>query len=127
MKSGGASVILQQGNPSDGRSVVLEDDGRTGYAYLLEGSHIVADLWLYNVGPDPETVDVRDPTQLPFQNPRRFCAADSLPRLTHASTLLCRWSPTSVEVEVDGVLWARLDRGTRPGWSRGAAVAGPLA
>jgi hypothetical protein len=39
--------------PGGDRQVVLEDDGRVAYAYLLERDAIVADVWLYNIGEDP--------------------------------------------------------------------------
>ena len=120
-------VFLEQREPNGARRVVLEDDGRTAYAYLLQEERVTADVWLYDVGVDPETVDFRNPSGVPFQNPKQYCAADRLPRLTDASRVSCRWLPAVVEIDVDGVVWARLEPGSRPGWSRGVAVANPLA
>ena len=42
-------LVLRYDEPDGGRSVVLEDDGRVAYAYLLEKDTIVSDVWLYNV------------------------------------------------------------------------------
>jgi hypothetical protein len=122
-----AGIYLRRNEPNGTRAVVLEDDGRTAYAYLLDDERTVSDVWLYNVGEDPEAVDFGNSTALPFQNPKANCAAEKLPRLTEPSRLVCRWRPTGVELEVDEVLWARLEPGARPGWSRGAGVANALA
>jgi hypothetical protein len=122
-----AGVFLRRNEPNGTRAVVFEDDGRTAYAYLLEDERTVSEVWLYNVGQDPEAVDFGNSTALPFQNPKADCTAEKLPRLIETSRLQCRWLPERVELVVDEVLWARLEPGAKPGWSRGSGVANALA
>lgn len=113
--------------PNGPRAVVVEDDGRAAYAYLILDGDLSGDVWLYNVGVDPETVNFKDQDEMPFPNPGRFCASPRLPRLLETSQLHCDWDARGVLLSVDGVPWARLEAGSKPGWSRGAAIAGPLA
>ncbi len=121
-------VLLRFTEPQGDRSVVLEDDGRVAYAYLLDGDDaVVGDVWLYNVGEDPERVDWRDRSAMPFRNPARFCSPEVLPRLRPDSRVSCHWSDKGVTVSVAGTVWARLEDGSKPGWSRRARLAGPLA
>jgi hypothetical protein len=110
------------------RALVVDDDGRVAYAYLLVGEDIVADVWLYNVVVTPQRPDWRCDSALPFLNPARHCRADeSLPRIASAANLSCTWSPDGVELFIDGVLAARLSTGYTPGESRLARDRGPLA
>lgn len=127
MTSDADEVLLRFDEPKGRRSLVLEDDGRVAYAYLQDGDSVVGDVWLYNVGQDPESVDWRDRSAMPFQNPAKYCTAEVLPRLRPDSDISCRWSDQGVTVSVAGLVWARLEKGARPGWSRRAQIAGPLA
>jgi hypothetical protein len=106
---------------------VLEDDGRVAYAYLLENEEIVGDVWLYNVHEAPEAIDWNDRSAMPFANPTRYCAEERLPRITERSAVSCAWSKLGVDVAVDGIDVAHLECGSKPGWSKLAAEAGPLA
>jgi len=121
------SVVRSCDVPGSTLSVLLEDDGRVAYAYLRDGNRIVADVWLYNVAETPERVDWRDRTQMPFLNPKAFCKSDASMRITPQSQVRCTSHGELFDIEVDGRLIARLGRETRPGWSRLAAKAGPLA
>lgn len=120
-------VVLRFDDPRSSRAVVLEDDGRVAYAYLLEDQRIVSDVWLYNVANAPISVDWTDRSAMPFLNPRDLCRAESFERLTPHAAVECRWSADAVEVLIKGVLMARLERGAKPGWSRLASKRGPLA
>jgi hypothetical protein len=121
------SVVLRFDEAGGSRAVVLEDDGRVAYAYLLEKNEIVGDVWLYNVADSPEAVDWSDRSAMPFANPKRYCATERLPRLTEASNVRCSWSDRGVDIAVEGIDFARVEHGSKPGWSRLAAVPGPLA
>ncbi|MFO0584271.1 MAG: hypothetical protein U0229_18505 [Anaeromyxobacter sp.] len=120
-------MTLRFPDPSGSRSVDIDDDGRVAYAYLRRDDRIVADVWLYNVGGDPETVDWRDRAALPFQNPASYTTGEALPRIDACTNVECRWDAEGVTLIVEGTAWARLAEGSKPGWSRAARVAGPLA
>lgn len=121
------SLVLRFESPASKLALVIEDDDRVAYAYLLEGDEIVADVWLYNVEETPESVNWRDRSRMPFLNPRRFCRDIECPRIAADSHVNCQWTDGGVEVSVEGVLMAKLERGSKPGWSRLAAIRGPLA
>jgi hypothetical protein len=120
-------VILRFDEPDGHRSLILEDDGKVAYAYLLENGLVVGDVWLYNVGADPHTTDWSDASAMPFRNPEKYCTAETLPRLGRDAAITCTWSTRGVAISVGGSLWARLESGSKPGWSRKARVRGPLA
>lgn len=120
-------VVLRIDAPDGSRALVLEDDGKVAYAYLLEQGGVVGDVWLYNVAETPESVDWRDEAAMPFLNPRRYCRGETVARLRDDSAVACEWSSQGVVVVVDGVRLARLERGAKPGWSRLAGLPGPLA
>jgi hypothetical protein len=120
-------LLLRFASPDSTLSLVLEDKGRVAYAYLLQDDRIVGDVWLYNVAETPEEVDWRDPSHMPFLNPRRFCSDERIPPLTRSSNVSCCWLEDGVEVVAEGSLLARLRVGGRPGQSRLAGVAGPFA
>jgi hypothetical protein len=105
--------------------VVLEDDGEVAYAYLLEGENIVSDVWLYNVLPSSITGD--RPANSPPLNSGEFCEKNNLPRLSHDARIDCRWLENGVEVWIDHIRLARLEVGVKPGWSKLAKTASPLA
>ncbi len=117
---------LRLNDPDRDRSVVVEDDGRTGYAYLLESEEIVSDVWLYNcdaAGPPPNW---DDPADLPFPNRAEFIVRDAL-RRDQLGEIKVRWDALGGDLHVRGVVIARVERGAKPGWSRNAAISGPLA
>jgi hypothetical protein len=121
-------VVLRFAEPGGVRSVVLEDNGAVAYAYLLEKGAVVADVWLYNVGAAPERVDWKDRSAMPFLNPRRYCTdTPVVSRLCDDSAVICMWSVRGVDILLDGQRIAWLEHGSKPGWSRFAALAGPLA
>ncbi len=53
-------------------SLVIEDDGRVCYAYLLKGQEIIGDVWLYNQDKTPAAVNWKSSEELPFLNPSEF-------------------------------------------------------
>jgi hypothetical protein len=120
-------VVLRFEESATKRALLLEDDGRVAYAYLLEDERIVGDVWLYNVGETPDRVDWSDRDAMPFQNPRAFCAPDRMDRLTPESKVTCEWFGDRVQLMLDRELVAVLVVGAKPGWSRFAVQPGPLA
>lgn len=132
LKEAGASempelVILRFDAPDRERSVVLEDNGRAAYAYLLSRGGVVSSVWLYNVVEAPVLADWSSNARFPLLNPRAYCNLTVSTRVRSTSRVGCVWSASGVAISIDGLLWARLKQGVVPGWSRGASVAGPLA
>jgi len=120
-------ALLRFDAPDANVAVVLEDDGKVAYAYLLESETVTADVWLYNVAETPHAVDWQDQAGMPFLNPREFCKDEQVPRLREDAKVNCKWLERGVEVSIDDVLVARLKHGSKPGWSKLAARPGPLA
>jgi hypothetical protein len=120
-------VILRFDASDGGRIVILEDDGRTAYAYLLARGVVVSSVWLYNVAEAPILADWSLDAKSPLLNPRAYCNPAASVRIRSTSQVECTWFASGVEIAIDGLLWACLKQGSAPGWSRGAAVGGPLA
>lgn len=53
-------------------SLIIEDDGRVAYAYLLLNEEIIGDLWLYNQEETPSFSDWSNPDNMPFLNSQQF-------------------------------------------------------
>jgi hypothetical protein len=121
------AIPLGLKDEASARSVILDDDDRVAYAYLKVGEAMVADVWLYNVLEPPEVASWKDKSQMPFLNPRQFCSAERVPRIRAHSALRCEWSSDRVDIFIDEKWMARLAPGSKPGWSRLALRAGPLA
>jgi hypothetical protein len=128
--------------------VRLDDDDRVAYAYLIDGERetpnetgIIGDVWLYNVAPTPVEPEwqglhrVKDREKalelMPFLNPRQYVRSESAMRLEEATSVVVEWSSEKTErvaeVVVDGLLYARLKPGAKPGWARLALTDGPCA
>jgi hypothetical protein len=58
-------------------SVIIEDDGRVAYAYLMKDENIIGDVWLYNQLDAPENTNW-DHKKMPFLNPIEFIAEGML-------------------------------------------------
>jgi hypothetical protein len=116
-----------------GCAVQIEDDDKTAYAYLLDpDGNIVADVWLYNVGPAPLEPEWRDPQRMPFANPRAYAREAGYARMSSAGQATALWAHrgtevTQVEVYLHGARVAMLRPGAKPGWSALAVKDGPLA
>ncbi|WP_312524538.1 hypothetical protein [Sphingobacterium multivorum] len=53
-------------------AVLIEDDDKVCYAYLLNEERIVGDIWLYNSVPTPSEPEWHKRDNLPFLNPAAF-------------------------------------------------------
>jgi hypothetical protein len=120
-------------DPNTGNSVIIEDDGEKAYAYLLDPArNITADVWLYNCGPAPETIDWGDRSKLPFQNPANFASTEQFLPIQDRSEVLVKWEQSrwhsdKAYIFIRGRLHAIMQKGKKPGWSRLAIKDGPLA
>ncbi|NCD67911.1 hypothetical protein [Mucilaginibacter agri] len=115
-------------------SVIVEDDGRVAYAYLLDKEEIIGDIWLYNQSPTPlETEWVLD-EENPFLNPQEFIKENIPPLIEgYENDINLNWklsydkeSLEEVEVIIRNRLIVKLFPGSCPGYSNFVIKDGPL-
>ena len=126
------SFLARFGEPDTGFALIVEDDGKAAYAYLLQGDRIVGDVWLYNSAAPPNEAEWRDPSKLPFANPSGYVRADRVEPVRDESRIAVSWAFAhdalkEARLFIDGTLWAVLRPRVKPGWCRMAARPGPLA
>jgi hypothetical protein len=114
-------------------SLVIDDDGRVGYAYLLDAEgRISGDVWLYNRCPAPIEPEWSDRDKAPFANPEPYVNLRGMTSLpTSAEDFSVEWrdqgNTCAAMVFICGKLAAKLIGGAKPGWSALARKDGPLA
>lgn len=126
--------ILGTFESGDGtHSVVLEDDGRVAYGYLLEAGVIVSDVWLYNRGVAPDTPEwTSADAEMPFANSRQYAAQEPFTHVRDISECWVEWGCYDGEhiaalVRIRDRVHALLAEGEKPGYCRLAHRSGPLA
>src|SRR6516225_6910523 len=73
-------------------AVVVDDDDRVAYAYLLMDEKIVGDVWLYNRQPaQTREQEWKDRAKLPFLNPRDFILDIDVSPITEETPLRIAW------------------------------------
>ena len=115
-------------------SIVIEDDGRVCYAYLLQDDKIIGDIWLYNQSDAPSKTEWRR-EDMPFLNPREFLKDGIvLKPITSDKEIGLEWvfSDKSgvldqVRIFIHGLLTAIVKPDSKPGWSVNVVKDGPLA
>ncbi|SHH75633.1 hypothetical protein SAMN04488109_5171 [Chryseolinea serpens] len=113
-------------------SVVVEDDHRVCYAYLLQDDKIVGDVWLYNSIADPVSTDWKNREDMPFLNPIRYIKPGvKISPVTDTCEIEMVWKMqgqdvSDVDIYVRKDLLAKLKM-SRPGWSTIVSEDGPLA
>lgn len=126
-------LFLQIFNDSNSvYSVIIEDDNRVAYAYLLKGDVVIGDVWLYNQieAPLNQEWKVQD---MPFVNPLKFIKTDisTLP-INSANEVSCKWCEAidgeiEVVISIRNSIIAKISPGSNPGWSTIVSQDGPLA
>ena len=81
-------------------SLIIEDNGKVAYAYLLKKRNIISDVWLYNQQTTPSTVDWTNKKDLPFLNPKNYILNNRV------------FSPIKNQIEVK-IKWDLLDEAKR--------------
>jgi hypothetical protein len=124
--------LLRFDNPTKEFSVVIEDNDKVAYAYLLKNEQVVGDVWLYNCGPAPDEPEWRDRSKMPFANPRGFASSSTARRINEPDTVRVTWVEGNgeldrVELSIEDQSVAILAPGAKPGWCRNAMKDGPLA
>jgi hypothetical protein len=113
-------------------SIIIEDDERVCYAYLLVDRDIVGDVWLYNREIAPGTMEWKN-ENMPFLNPLQFIDLEmALNPITSSDQVELTWRMEksqlrNVQIHVRGELIAKMTIGSKPGWSAVVKADGPLA
>lgn len=112
-------------------SIIIEDDGRVAYAYLLKDKELIGDVWLYNQAPSPKKVDWQK-GKMPFLNPEEFIISDyKLKPIMNESEVRIDWifnlNKIRAYIHIHNECIALLEEGAKPGWSRIVVKNGPLA
>jgi len=113
-------------------SVIIEDDGKVAYAYLLYHEEIIGNVWLYNQKKTPDNVDWSNEDLMPFLNPREFVRTELKP-LTKRHKIELVWKVdnepgfVSVCIYINDKMIAKMTDGSKPGWSTIVLKDGPLA
>lgn len=114
-------------------SVVFEDDGRVGYAYLIDDTEsICGDVWLYNRATAPAEPEWHNADNAPFLNPERYVSSElafDLPRSEDDINIRFNSEANtwSAEIYIGRHIAGRLTDGAKPGWAVLAKETGPLA
>lgn len=113
-------------------SVIVEDDGRVAYAYLMKHTTIVGDVWLYNQEKAPDQIDWNNKELTPFLNPKEYVGENIQP-VRFSEEITPEWSLTKekrlyfVSIIINNKLIAKLSEESKPGWSSLVVKNGPLA
>jgi hypothetical protein len=127
------SIILTDADPQSRYRAVFEDDGRTGYAYLLKDKDVVSDVWLYNHGEPPSAPEWHDPSNAPFRNPKQYVKSECVMPANSPKDIRFIWdrgpntNDIKVSIEIRGEICGQLKPHVKPGWARYALKDGPLA
>ena len=114
-------------------SVIVEDDGRVAYAYILDGPDIVGHVWLYNQQEPPETSYWQE-GEMPFLNPKEYLSKDaSIKPIRKHSEIRTEWTESKEDGSIEAGIYIRdkfiasVEIGSKPGWSTLVIKDGPLA
>ena len=114
-------------------SVVIEDDGRVAYGYLMEGEDCIGDVWLYNQQEAPKDSNW-DKQQLPYLNPEEYLNKEvRVSPIKDKNEVYFEWNESlsdgtiEVSIYIRDKFIAQIITGSKPGWSTLVVKDGPLA
>jgi hypothetical protein len=117
----------------DTYSVLIEDNGRVAYAYLLEYGNVIGDVWLYNQDDAPKDSNWAIQST-PYLNPAEYLNADArISPIKNESEVRSEWTESpndgliEVGISIRGKFIASITSGSKPGWSVLVVKDGPLA
>ena len=113
-------------------SVIIENDGKVTYGYLLCDQDIVGDVWLYNEEVSPEKPLWDQKENFPFLNPLPYVYERSQKYVINSKNdISISWSKNEsilrASIFIHNELIGVLERGIKPGWAKHAKKNGPLA
>jgi hypothetical protein len=127
-------LLLKYTHEDEIHSVIIEDDGRVAYAYLLEGDDIISDVWLYNRCNTPDTPPWNsEGAEMPFANPSGFALETRFVPPSEPAEISVVWEgedkchSLSARVLIREELHAILRKDVKPGRCRLAGKDGPVA
>jgi len=114
-------------------SLLIEDDGRVAYAYLLEYGDVIGDVWLYNQASAPADSNWFD-QQTPYLNPAEYLTKDAaIKHINNENEIRCEWLASADDGSIEVGIYirdkfiAQVSSGSKPGWSILVMKDGPLA
>ena len=114
-------------------SVIIEDNGRVAYAYLMEGEDCIGDVWLYNQQEAPKDSDW-DKQELPYLNPAEYLNKDTrISPIKDKGEIYLEWAESLSDGTIEVSIYlkekfiAQIITGSKPGWSTLVIKDGPLA
>ena len=113
-------------------SVIIEDNGRVSYAYLLKLKNVIGDVWLYNKKENPDKVNWKCINEMPFLNPKEYIDFEKkISPIVESSDVHLSWKYSDdleeVNIFIKNGLIAILKPQSCPGWSYFVKKDGPLA
>jgi Pretoxin HINT domain/A nuclease of the HNH/ENDO VII superfamily with conserved LHH len=111
----------------------FEDNGRVAYGYLIKNSNIISDVWLYNHNLPSHEPEWKDPSKMPFENPRAFASILTESTVESKNDLSFHWEYdekqqlVSVKIKIREETYGLLKPDSRVGWAKLALKDGPLA
>ncbi|MEO0982871.1 MAG: hypothetical protein AAFX03_09500 [Pseudomonadota bacterium] len=115
---------------SGGLDLIVEDDGRVLYAYVLdERKGIVGDLWLANRHPSPDAPPWKTGAAPPYLNPEECLTGAEVAAVTDLGRYSAAYDSDEGRfiLYIDETPIGALGPGDKPGWSRCVGADGPLA
>ena len=115
-------------------SIIVEDDGKVCYAYLLLKDSFVGDVWLYNQSETPSVTEWKREL-MPFLNSIEYIkdGLDVLP-ISKGDEVKVEWDfldnnclLNQVKIFIRNQHTATIKPGSKPGWSVYVKKSGPLA
>lgn len=113
-------------------SVILDDDGQVGYAFLLQDRDIISDVWLYNVYPTTKTLGWQNREDFPFLNRLDYIKDEIFEPIKSDDEIDIVWKFNGselqeVSISIRNTLRVVMTPGSKPGKSNWVIKDGPLA
>jgi hypothetical protein len=115
-------------------SIIVEDDSKVCYAYLLLKASMIGDVWLYNQSEAPSKTEWKK-EEMPFLNPIEFLKeGKAVFPITRTEEIKVEWlflentcSLKQARIFIRGEHTVTIKPGSKPGWSSHVKKNGPLA
>lgn len=115
-------------------SVIIDDDGRVCYAYLLLKNSLIGDVWLYNQSEAPLST-TWEKEEMPFLNSTEYIKEGlKIFPISNSEEVHVEWdfmddqfSLNQIKIYIRNQHTATIQPGSKPGWSLNVKKSGPLA